>query len=77
MNILFKAHVLNEKALQEAKDLAEMFNNFKNIVDEMIGDKPNRYKELFDTHLELSSFYAKKRLAIHRSRQDEMGKVKD
>lgn len=78
MNELFEVHLLNEKAIERAKKLAE---NFDDCLEDTLNfiSLPGasgingRYVALFKTHMELASFYAKKALAVLPENQKETG----
>ena len=67
MNDLFEVHILNEEGIAAAKNLAETFSSLLDSIEVEIGD--SREAALCRTHLEIASFYAKKAMAIRRSKE--------
>lgn len=62
MHDLFKVHMLNEVGKVKAADLAEVFSDTLDAVENISGTD-GREVALVRTHLELASFYAKKAMA--------------
>ena len=77
MNREFESYALNERAVENAKQIEKLFDQFLNDVTNVI-ERPGssgtillpkqamngRYIALLRTHLEIASFYAKKALAV-------------
>lgn len=69
MNREFQVHILNEKGIAKAKQLAEAFDMILNIVTPMCEDP--RCLSLVRTKLEEASFFAKKGMAMSPANQKE------
>lgn len=81
MNKEFQVHILNERGIVKARNLAANFDNlltsvleeiFRSPADQIASNYSNgREVALVRTHLELASFYAKKAMAMIPENQKE------
>lgn len=64
----FQVHLLNEAGIERARQLAESFTGFLNIIEEIAGTS-GREIAIVRTKLEEASFFAKKAMASQPQNQ--------
>jgi len=74
----FAVHILNEKGIQKAKALAEVFDRALTEIETLTaatsdillpGGSNGRQLAIVRTHLEIASFFAKKAMAVLQENQ--------
>ena len=70
MNSAFKVHKLNERGLEKADDIAQIFDDLLSELDTIVGSREGRLMAIVYTKLEEACFFAKKAVAVQAENQE-------